>query len=119
MKNLSATVGGCAALLFAAWTQAAAAAAINLGAPNWLGNLNLDKDKLAAVKGAVEKAFDAPIDAEVECGEVRGDCTVRAAREWIVDGQKFREIVINIHTVGHASNAVGQENGQWPAVSAQ
>lgn len=119
MKHISATVSACAALLFAAFTHGAAAAAVNLSAPNWLGNLNLNKDTLGAVKSAVEKAFDAPIDAEVECAEVRGDCTVRAAREWIVDGQKYREIVINIHTVGHASNTVIQEGGKWPAVTTQ
>lgn len=117
MKHITAKFSGCAALLLAAWIPGAATAAINLNSPTWLGNLSLDGNTMSSVKDAVEKAFDAPIDAEVECGEVRGDCVVRVTREWIVDGQKFREIVINIHTVGHASNAVSQENGKWPAVN--
>ncbi|MDX1810977.1 MAG: hypothetical protein R3240_03460 [Gammaproteobacteria bacterium] len=96
----------------------AAAATINLSSDEWLGELKLDKKQLTTIKSAVEKALNAPIDAEQQCGEVRLDCVVRAAREWTVDGDKYREIVIHIHTVGHASRAVGQDHGKWPAVAA-
>ena len=96
--------------------QASAAATVNLNGPEWLGHLKLDKKQLAKIKTAFEKALNAPIDAEQQCGEVRLDCVVRAAREWKVDGETYREMVINIHTVGHASRAVGQVNGKWPKI---
>ena len=70
------------------------------------------------LKKAFEKALSAPIDSEQQCGEVRSDCIVRAAREWKVEGDTYREIVINIHTIGHASRAVGQSKGKWPAIAA-
>jgi len=82
-----------------------------------LGSLKLDKKQLEAIKTAFEKALNAPIDAEEQCGEVRLDCVVRSAREWKVDGDTYREVVVNIHTVGHASRAVGQTNGKWPTVA--
>jgi len=94
------------------------AAKVNLNGAQWLGHLKLDKTQLNSIKTAFEKALNAPIDAEQQCGEVRSDCIVRAAREWKVEGDTYREIVINIHTVGHASRAVGQSKGQWPAVAA-
>jgi hypothetical protein len=99
--------------------QVMAASTINLNSNEWLGQLKLDAKQLKAIKSAVEKALNAPIDAEQQCGKVRLDCVVRAAREWEYDGSKFREIVINIHTVGHASRAVEQKNGKWPAVAAK
>ena len=94
------------------------AAKVNLNGPEWLGHLKLEKSQLESIKTAFEKALNAPIDAEQQCGEARSDCIVRAAREWKVEGDTYREIVINIHTIGHASRAVGQNNGKWPAVAA-
>ncbi len=90
---------------------------INLRGKNWLGSLNLDTGQLESIKKAMEKALNAPIDSEQECGEVRMDCIVRAAREWTVDGDRYREMVIHIHTIGQASSVVAQVNGQWPAIS--
>ncbi|HFD33037.1 MAG TPA: hypothetical protein ENJ28_10095 [Gammaproteobacteria bacterium] len=98
--------------------QAMAGAKVNLNGPEWLGHLKLDKKQLKAIQKAFKKALDAPVDAEQQCGNVRLDCVVRAAREWKVDGEKYREMVINIHTVGHASRAVGQNKGKWPAIAA-
>jgi len=98
--------------------QAMAAAKVNLNGADWLGHLKLETTQLKAIQKAFKKALDAPVDAEQQCGEVRLDCVVRAAREWKVDGQTYREMVINIHTVGHASRAVGQSKGKWPAVAA-
>jgi len=98
--------------------QATAATGVNLNGPNWLGHLKLEKAKLKAIQKAFKKALDAPVDAEQQCGEARQDCSVRAAREWKVDGQKYREMVIYLHTIGHASRAVGQSNGKWPAIAA-
>ena len=97
--------------------QAFAAKGVNLNGPNWLGHLKLDKKQLSAIKTAFEKALSSPIDAEQQCGQVRLDCVVRAAREWKVDGEVYREMVINIHTIGHASRAVGQNKGRWPSVA--
>lgn len=108
-----ATVG-----MFIISGQSMAASTIKLNSAEWLGHLNLDKKQLKDIQKAVEKALDAPVDAEQQCGKVRLDCVVRAAREWEYDGSKFREIVINIHTVGHASRAVEQVKGKWPAVAA-
>jgi len=93
------------------------AAKINLNSGQWLGPLKLEKAQLKSIKTAFEKALNSPIDAEQQCGEVRSDCIVRAAREWKVEGDTYREIVINIHTIGHASRAVGQNKGKWPAVA--
>ncbi len=98
--------------------QATAAAKVNLNSGEWLGHLKLEKSQLKAIQKAVKKALDAPVDAEQQCGEVRSDCVVRAAREWKVDGEIYREIVIDIHTVGHASRAIGQTKGKWPAIAA-
>lgn len=97
----------------------ATAGTVHLNSPEWLGHLKLDQKQLGEIKTAVEKALNAPIDAEQQCGKVRLDCVVRAAREWEFEGDKYREIVINIHTVGHASRAVAQEKGKWPAVAAK
>ena len=93
------------------------AASVNLNGGDWLGHLKLDKKQLSSIKTAFEKALTSPIDAEQQCGAVRLDCVVRAAREWKVDGEVYREMVINIHTVGHASRAVGQDKGKWPKIA--
>jgi len=99
-------------------SQSFAAAKVNLNGPEWLGHLKLEKNQLKSIQKAFKKALDAPVDAEQQCGAVRSDCIVRAAREWKVDGETYREMVINIHTIGHASRAVGQSKGKWPAVAA-
>lgn len=96
----------------------ASAASVNLNSAEWLGPLKLDKKQLSTIKKAFEKALNAPVDSEQQCGAVYQDCVVRAAREWNVDGEKYREMVIHIHTIGHASRAVGQKGGKWPAVAA-
>jgi len=97
--------------------QAVAAAKVNLNGANWLGHLKLEKSQLKSIQTAFKKALDAPVDAEQQCGDVRLDCVVRAAREWKVDGEKYREMVVHIHTVGHASRAVGQTKGKWPSIA--
>ncbi len=94
----------------------ATAATININTPEWVGNFNLDKTQLEAIKKAVTKALDAPIDQEIQCAKVRGDCVVRAAREWTFQGDRFREIVVYLHTKGHASRTVAQTNGRWPTI---
>lgn len=94
-----------------------AANSVNLNSGDWLGHLKLEKNQLSSIKTAFEKALNSPIDAEQQCGAVRSDCIVRAAREWKVDGEVYREMVINIHTIGHASRAVGQEKGKWPSIA--
>ena len=93
------------------------AATVNLNGGSWLGHLKLDKKQLSSIKTAFEKALNSPVDAEQQCGQVRLDCVVRAAREWKVDGEVYREMVINLHTIGHASRAVGQDKGKWPKIA--
>lgn len=108
-------------MLAGAPTQAAepATAKIVLTSPAWVGALKLDKPQLDAVKQAVESALSAPIDAEQQCGPENGLCVVRTAREWTRDGNRYREIVVNVHTVGHAQQTVKQVNGKWPEVVIQ
>jgi len=114
---------GLGALLLALFTiatlgsQAVTASTINLNSPAWLGSLKLDTTQLNSVKTAIEKALTAPIDAEQQCGEVRMDCVVRAAREWVYQGDTYREIVIYLHTKGQASKTISQENGKWPSIA--
>ena len=98
---------------------AANASTVNLNTPQWLGSLKLDSKLMAPITKAVEKALTAPIDSLQQCGASRQDCEVRAAREWNVDGETYREIVINIHNVGHASSTVSQNKGKWPAIVAK
>lgn len=100
-------------------TLAHASEPINLNTSSWLGNLKLTDSELNSVKLAMQKSLDSPIDSEQQCGENRMDCVVRSAREWIVDGQKYREVVIDLHARGHASNTVTQTSGQWPEIIAQ
>lgn len=103
-------------LVLLAGANAVFAAGVNLNSPQWLGNLKLSADQLKTIKGAVEKALKAPIDAEQQCGAERGDCVVRAARQWKVGSDTYREIVIAIHAVGHTSHAIGQAKGKWPSI---
>lgn len=105
-----------AALLLAFAGSAFAGPAINLSSPQWLGSLKLSSADMKNIRKAVVKALDAPIDAEQQCGEARGDCVVRAAREWRVGKETYREVVIAIHTIGHTSHAIGQKGGKWPDI---
>ena len=105
-----------AAFLALGVSQGALAADIVLSSPQWLGSLKLDDKQLQSIKKAVESALEAPIDAAQECGEVRMDCEVRAAREWNVGDDLYREIVINLHATGHTSHAIGKVKGKWPAI---
>lgn len=118
MKKLLSAVllGSC---LFGLSMTNASAGSVNLKDGRWLGSLDLDKKQMTKIKSAVEKALNAPIDAEQQCGPVRLDCVVRAAREWKVGNDTYREIVINLHAVGHASGAIGQSGGKWPQIVAK
>lgn len=119
MRSFIMSACCCLALVVASTSQAVAADTVKLNSSSWLGHLNLDTELVKSARKAVEKALDAPIDAEQQCGEVRGDCVVRAAREWTVEGDRFREVIIYIHMVGQASNVIGQVNGKWPSIKAQ
>jgi hypothetical protein len=89
---------------------------VNLNSRAWLGDLHLSDAQLTKIKGAVEQAFDAPIDETFQCGKIRMDCEVRAARQWKIDGIPYRDIVIYIQSVGNASRAVSKKGGSWPTV---
>lgn len=104
--------------VFLFFTQTASAETINLNSPTILGGLNLPGAQLNHIKDAVTKAMNSNIDNEIQCGEVKLDCVVRAARQWNYEGSTFREIVVNIHTVGHASFTVEKAKGQgWPTIT--
>ena len=91
---------------------------IHLSAPNVLGTLNLDKKQLKGIKDAIEKSLKTDIiDAVVQCGEDRMDCEVRTAREWSYRGDQFREIVVNVHTVGNTMITLRNHKGKWPVIS--
>lgn len=95
----------------------AQAKTIKLNDPSILGGLKLSNKQLKAIQKAVQKAEKSPIDAEHQCGEVRLDCVVRAAREWKYQGVTYREIVINVHMVGQASITVEKVKGKWTKIS--
>ena len=97
-------------------SQSLLASDIVLNSPQWLGSLKLSDKELGKVKKAVEAALNAPIDAEQQCAEVRMDCVVRAAREWQVGSDTYREIVIDLHATGHTSHAIGKSGGKWPTI---
>lgn len=104
--------------VFVFYAQQSFAQAINLNSPTILGELKLPAAELKSIKEAVEKAMNSTVDAEFQCGEVKLDCVARAAREWSYQGNTFREIVVNIHTVGHASFTVEKPQGKgWPAIA--
>ena len=99
--------------------QPASAETINLNSPTVLGDLSLPSTQLKQIKDAVGEAMKGDIDNEIQCGDVRGDCVVRAARQWTYGSSTFREIVVNIHTVGHASFTVENSAGKgWPTIAA-
>ena len=89
---------------------------VNLSSNAWLGELHLSDAQLTKIKGAVEKAIDAPIDETFQCGKIRMDCEVRTAREWMINGVPYRNIIIWIHNVGNASGTVSKEGGSWPTI---
>lgn len=89
---------------------------IKLNSPQVLGTLKLNNAQLTSIKSAVEKAMNSLVDEEQQCGPVRLDCVVRAAREWRYDGVTYREIVINLHTIGSASVTAAKTKGKWPEV---
>lgn len=101
---------------FLCTTASAITNEVNLNSRAWLGDLHLSDAQLTKIKGAVEQAFDAPIDEKFQCGKIRMDCEVRAARQWMIDGVPYRDIVIYIHTVGYSSRAVSKQGGSWPIV---
>lgn len=92
---------------------------IVLNSSAWVGQLKLDKPQLGAIKKALESALTGPIDTEQQCGDEAGLCTVRTAREWVYKGDRYREIVVNVHMLGHASQTVKQQSGVWPSVSVE
>ena len=102
--------------LFLCATAGATTNVVNLNSRDWLGDLHLSDAQLTKIKSAVEKAFDAPIDQKFQCGKIRMDCEVRAARQWAINGIPYRDIVIYIHTVGYSSRAVSKQGGSWPTV---
>lgn len=109
----------CCALVVAGLTPALAASnTINLKAPNYLGAMNLDTEQLQKIKDAIEQTLKTDaIDAVVQCGKVRMDCEVRISRKWDYNGDQFREVVVNIHTVGNSSITLRNHNGEWPEIS--
>ena len=107
---------GLASFFLCAAAGAATTNEVNLNSQAWLGDLHLSDAQLTKIKGAVEQAFDAPIDETFQCGEIRMDCEVRAARQWVIDGVPYRDIVIYIQSVGNASRAVSKKGGSWPTV---
>ncbi|MDH5377513.1 MAG: hypothetical protein OEX00_04245 [Gammaproteobacteria bacterium] len=118
-RKILSSLSALALLVSFASTQALAAAEININSPTWLGSLKLEKKQLSKIKDAVSQALSSPIDAEQQCGNVSLDCVVRAAREWKVGDDTYREVVIHIHTVGHTSHAISQSGGKWPAIVAK
>jgi len=110
-------LGGYSIVLFSLLVSQAQANSINLSDPAVLGDLKLSSNQLKAIQKAVLKAQKSAIDAEHQCGEVRLDCVVRAAREWKYQGVTYREIVVNVHMVGHASLTVEKIKGKWTKVN--
>jgi hypothetical protein len=121
LKELSQRAWKVSILVFTVFlfhTQALLADTVVLNSSTVLGDLDLSSAQLKKIKAAVEKAINSTIDNEIQCGEVRLDCVVRAARQWSYEGSTFREIVVNIHTVGHASFTVEKPSGQpWTTIA--
>ena len=117
LQRTIATALMAVALLYAG--TAFAANTIKLKDPLWFGNFPQDKIDLKKIKKAVEQALTGPVDAEYQCGEVYLDCVARAVREWEYKGEKYREIVVNVHTVGHVARTVHTSGGKWPKVVIQ
>jgi len=115
--SLKRTLSGLGlASFFLCAAAVATANEVNINSPSWLGNLQLPEAQLTKIKEAVEEAMKAPIDATFQCGKVRKDCEVRTAREWMVEGVPYRNIIIWIHNVGSADGVVSKEGGSWPTV---
>lgn len=104
--------------VFFLYAQQSFAQSINLSSPAILGNLKLPATELKSIQDAVVKAMSGNVDTEYQCGEIKLDCVTRAAREWTYEGNTFREIVVNIHTIGHASFTVEKPKGKgWPTIA--
>jgi len=96
----------------------AAQQVIKLNSPRVLGTLHLDAAQLKKIKKAIIKSLNTDVlDTEFQCGEERMDCVVRSVREWTYKGDRLREVVVNIHTVGNTSITVRQHKGKWPKIS--
>lgn len=85
----------------------------------FLGALHLDKQRLEAVKKAVEAALNAPLDERESCGNDPLGCYARAAEIYKRNGVEYREIVVIIHGVGNGRFTFHQINGKWPRVVAK
>ncbi len=85
----------------------------------FLASLHLDKQRLEAVKKAVEAALQAPLDERESCGDDPLGCYARAAEIYDRDGVEYREIVVIIHGVGNGRFTFHQINGKWPEVVAK
>jgi hypothetical protein len=104
--------------IFVFYAQQSFAQVIHLSSPTILGNLKLPAKEMKSIQSAVKKAMNSTVDSEFQCGKVRLDCVARAAREWTYQGNTFREIVVNIHTIGHASFTVEKPKGKaWPSIA--
>jgi len=107
---------GCAIFILVS-LPVSAASTIRLSAPNVLGTLNLEVKQLKKIQSAIQKSLKSDIiDAVVQCGEERMDCEVRTARTWKYKGDTFREVVINVHTVGNTSITMRKHKGKWTKV---
>ena len=94
------------------------AESINLNAPNVLGDLNLDSKQLQNIKKAIEETLkNDTVDAVFQCGKDCMDCEVRIARQWDYDGDQYREVVVNVHTVGNSSITMANHKGKWPDIT--
>ncbi len=107
-----------ASLLMIGSLPVMAAQVIKLNSPRVLGTLHLDAAQLKKIKKAIIKSLNTDtLDTEFQCGEERMDCVVRSVREWTYKGDRLREVVVNIHTVGNTSITVRQHKGKWPKIS--
>ena len=91
---------------------------IKLNSPRVLGTLHLDAAQLKKIRKAIIKSLNTDVlDTEFQCGEERMDCVVRSVREWTYKGDRLREVVVNVHTVGNDSITIRQHKGKWPKIS--
>ncbi|MFV2056898.1 MAG: hypothetical protein ACC707_10545 [Thiohalomonadales bacterium] len=116
MFKPQSAIGFLLIILFTLVNSQVFAATVNLNSPQILGGYKLNNGQLKSIKTAVQKAMKGPIDDNLQCGKVRLDCVVRAASEWKFEGAVYREIVINLHTIGDASMTVSKVKGKWPSI---
>lgn len=89
---------------------------VTLDSIHFLGSLHLDKQRLEAVKKAVEEALNAPIDERESCGDDPLGCYARTAYMWNENGVEYREVIVYIHGTGNAGYTFHQINGKWPEI---